>query len=96
MHHHFTYDWYVTTHGRRVVVAVMECRALLLPDDNDPSEWVVAGIDVLDIHSGEWVGLDHNQPYWTVLVGCVRSDSAVIDMEWTNYRNAVGDADIYA
>jgi hypothetical protein len=96
MHHHFTYDWYITTNGKRVVVAEMECRALLAPADHDPGEWTVADIDVLAIHSGEWVPLDRTQPHWPILVGCVCSDSAVIDSEWVAYRNAVGDADIYA
>jgi hypothetical protein len=96
MHHHFTYDWYITTNGERVVVAVMECRAALEPTATDPGDWVVAGIDVLAIHSGEWVPLDRSEPHWSILVGCVYADRIMIDAAWTAYRDAFGDADIYA
>jgi hypothetical protein len=95
MEYPFTYRHWILVNGKQVVLAESEMMAHLAPDPDDASDWIVAGIEVFDVVTDEWVPLPADDPWRVVFEQALEFQRAAVDGEWIAHRNAEGDAALY-
>jgi hypothetical protein len=89
-------QWLTAAGDRTVITGSIELTAKLEPSPSDPDDWIVAGIDVLDVERDEWFPLNRDSPWWPVFVARLLDEERIaIDSEWIAHRNAEGDAALY-